>query len=462
MITLRFDTAGILVLTYQLEQLCSIPYFKTLLTSSFVESHTKTIDLFDEGIDVVKQYIESRVSSETPFYDICNLLVLADKWLDVTRFKSMFDIWNAQLDDNLNIALSFCCSLNDAPRGSPLKSLIYRFEQALNKKNSKYEDCDCKEPDVLEFLLNLKLDPAKKIYFIAKCCQADHDKQLVKSWLKQIDFKTISSDPKLFKMIYKSQNPTLLSYTVKHISSMFTTVKRHYNFDKVIELPSFNIDKLTFRTIEQRIAMTDESRNEVRYHQLTTRYEGCPNWSLKFENVPMKFNLNYSTAPGPPTVGTAAFLLSLDNANHQTLIDILTNMFTAASNELYQQRSIGPRTLQCYDPKNPEWVGFKSPICGLQEYDRGTGRLKNIQTDLVYVYSKVKTVSSRGLTTEIINHKTGKVYTLDDLSQIRRFNCVEGVLTTYVYIESKIFFIVNLRKAYIEPLGDDIKENVDQ
>ena len=468
-ILLRFDKIGISVLKCEQDVLTKIPYFKTLLSSGMSETHTRTIDLFEEDVEVVRKYL-FQTGEWIEFRDLCDLLLLADKWLDETKFERLFNLWYTKLttepDINLRIAFEMCVSLQNAVSntvGSPLKTILTCVCLSLSKN---YQLCWCETEDEFDFVLQMNIGHIPKLYLLAKMCKMNESKDIsrtkLKMWLRRIDLKSIIGNtgshtldiPKILGMISKTKNPNLSALILKHMSSVYSIVEKQYDFDVVVDSESFESSKLSFMNFEKIEFYPDQDcHSKVSYFQIKTTYNGCSSCAFKIRNIPMKFTKQ------DLTTGSARFILNLDVPEHKTLASQLTNMYDLSIQNIKDQTKIIRQHIKYFDFQ-VDW--YKNPV--RNPTDRETGKI--LQSSILSVYSKVKTESRRGLTTRLLDYKTGMSYTLDELNQ-QRFTCVEGVITVYIYIcsQNKPIFIVNLRKAYIQladiPKMDSSEQKID-
>lgn len=142
--------------------------------------------------------------------------------------------------------------------------------------------------------------------------------------------------------------------------------------------------------------------------------------------------------------------LALTKPQHKNIADVLNKIYDRSVDAVIERKNhLEISTPSMLNKANIDVYNFKSPI--RHPIDPDTYQIKN--TNIAFINCKVKEKSSRGLTTEILNSQTGKKYSNEELTQIKNFKCCQCVITMYVYISKQhIFFVVNLRKAYLKPL----------
>ncbi len=99
--------------------LIKIPFFERLLNSEMKEKKTGIIEISENRVDIENylKYLSWKYNSTTEpnfeFVELCQLIRLADMWLDKENLKYFVQQWSKNINrSTFNLALEFYCSMN--------------------------------------------------------------------------------------------------------------------------------------------------------------------------------------------------------------------------------------------------------------------------------------------------------------------------------------------------------------
>ena len=446
---LRFDAMSMTTLNCQRKILLEIPYFRGLMTTDMKEQKTGTIDLVDDDCTIVGKYLNIVQVGQLNenFHDLCNLLVLADKWLDEVRFKLFYTSWCQQLNaGTIGIAVEFCVTFKNLfVPGSPMKSLLSPLCQCLN---TNFKDLTSTSVSGLEFLLDLTgLDQLQKLYFICTFAE-DYPRSPLKSYFRMLDMAAILKNrcnvllPKLLKRISRSQNVELMGIVLGAFATQYRLAAREYDFERVVEPAEFDLTKFSFGPVETKMVPNASSS----YQQIRTMYDGHFEWCLKLSDAELRFS-RFGT--GAETEAPMSALITLKSTQHSEFITVMDKIYNSTLNEVFRLRT-ELRMRHINTPTDIELGNrFKNPVRSWLDKHGNDNR-----PGTKYLACKVKQSSSRGLMTKLVDCHTGVEYSHEEAYKINKFRCTECAISMYVYSGpgGHLYFICNLRKIYLEKL----------
>ena len=426
------------------ELLTKIPFFSGLITSQMKESKYHQIHLPEDDLTEVAnyfRYLSNPASlSSLSFRDLCHLTILADKWLHVEIKSSLLEA----LLSRLNLAtFSTCLEFHSSTKFSSLESSLTSFTE----KHLTELDFDEFNIDNLSTLLSFSHLPSISKLYTLIAFSLRHPTDNIAPLLPEIDSDVLIQYPNspliasIFKKASKSNNPALAGYLFKLLAKTYSTTEKRYNeFDKVVQYESYNPSLLSFHALETK----QVPNSPAIFKQIRPVYQNYPNWVLKLPSVQITFTKQEVHNELPIYTGMLKF--DLQNPEHKTFLDTISSIYKQCATELENHKLT--LNMRYFTANDPEATGFKNPIYVPYNHNKS----EKLETNIAKIYCKVKKVSSRNLTTQLLDNRSGTELDLDSLISDKFYTLNDGVISLYVYISttgSLCSLIVNLRKAYL-------------
>lgn len=421
-------------------KILDIEGFKLLFKELIHRSNHHNIKYIIEIYYNLKSFnLSSSQSSQYNIDCICNFLIEYDDHLKQLQYKISNTLTNYKLFlyDVDELSLKFVCDFDNRLLFDEIIKFYYVIDYAIKKIDTKkdfkeniYTNSDVMDNNIIK--LNYYLDIL------------DIDKLL--KYRDGVMFKDLADKISKSDIIMET-----IQSNAKFQSLMENIGQNKITHKTLLDINTFDINKISFSSIEN-LEVLDENNRKSTFIQVKILYDGLEEWYLKLPKDSRVLHILPSTVV-EESKGNYNSSIEFDmNINHDKIFcHIFNQLNDRVIKFIYENREI-----LCPSYKLNPWSFFEnyikersSPYVATR--DRITSEI--ISSTKLYLNTKIKLTSSRGMTTKLIDSCLGVAKSIRNHD---KYNIDQAIISCYIYCNPKLYIsklITNLRYGLISSLN---------
>ena len=440
--------------------LIMVPFFERLLDNEMKENKTGVIEIRDQLYADIENYIKHlnwkynlNPKPQYNFVELCQLIRLADMWLDQENLNFFLSQWVQNIDSQTIIdALELSNYIN-------LPNNIQELLSDVIERNFKGIDYEMMQKNHLKQMIELKSLPNMIKFYILVSYLIKHQDINVSQYFDSFSIaNSISNNnssilSELLGLLSNSNHLELLQLVMKEIAKSKEITKRTYDFDRIIDYRQFEIDKFGFNSTSFKYFGFDTIDPYIKCRSL---YENTKRWVLQIPTLngavklcsisemhhDYNYKLNYPFHYRNDKIYQVKFTLDLQQTEHQKFLTVLDQMQQKILQTVNNNKNEFSLSQSCeYRRVSPE--SFLANIY-YQKKDRKTGKIINFP--ILYPRCILKPDCANNL----IDNNSGQPINLD---KAHKFIFHESIISLYLFTprNDDIIPVIILEKAYVSP-----------